>query len=295
MRTVRAMKLALPCSVLVAAATLLRPALAGADPTPEAQSKMALALSACDRGLGPDGDAVAMLPEYRARLDEAKRLDASIASWSGQLHGVWIVNQWVPKCERELPAKANEARYRAAIDPAIDAAYDACVAGERDQTQAALAQYQRARAALTAANGGRAAFTYPPNPPIVAEIAKCDRGLAPAVAAADKQRARDKAEAQQREAEKKAAQAKVDALWATLHGDRAAVARDYGLPPMKDQDMPRAASWVYQGEAVRGQVYIDGPDGKSAKATRTVPCTITFVFKGDKKVSRKNSVSGCEP
>jgi hypothetical protein len=286
-----------PLAFVVSLALALAASSAAAEPSPAAQSRMAAALDACSTGLDKEGDAASALGTFRQARDEAAKIDPSILSWAGQLHGLWVVRDWVPKCERELPAKVEQQRSDSTALAAYLPASDACMNARNNPSDASLAKYKQTRAALAAATGNAPKLSLPARAGAADEITRCDAEL-PGIVALAAKKAADQRKETEYLAKDTADRAKVlrdiAAIMASLRGDRRAIAKERGAPA----DLPysaitRAPKWTYYDSVPLDQVTITGSHGGSAIATRTAPCTVTFTFRGDKKLNVTKVGPGC--
>jgi hypothetical protein len=279
------LRLALLLATASAAFAATVPALA-ADPDVGAQYQLASAFEHCQRG-SPE--------KYFELRDYAFKVDGALRNWKGSVGGKkqFPVPSNLARCDREMP----QAQAKAKAAELVMKAYDALEsrAREADGTRERLAAYRAARAEFVRLNGGSTSLSRDGLENASSRIARWDRELVERVqmmeraaaerAAAEQRRAKEAAD---RERQKRQA-------WASLKGDRLAVAKKQGLPPgMSYAEMLRAAQWSYPHDVVLKTVDTENEEGDIDTETHTAPCEIVYEFRGNALAKTSRHGPGCK-
>lgn len=265
-----------------------------ADPKPEAMDAMKWGLDYCKDGLKPEkdlSDTEGLASKFQARLKTATASDPSIRTFSGEIRGM-KVSEWIPKCEKELPAKVQRLSQSKAVKDAVTSAFQTCnfsrANGTVEAMDKSIAEFAKQKANAIAVNKSATFAEKVDNEDPAVRFAACEKQMserrasyvkrdadqATERAAADKKRLEDQAAA-----EKKAAEAEKRRR-ATLKGDRLRIYDKYGEPTNWDGDLDKTPEW-------RWHLTKTSPSGIEAD------CLTVVTFKGMKKV-RETETAPCK-
>jgi|GEM_PF-4572671 len=254
-------------------------------PKKEAQDAIGWGLDYCRTGLS-EGSSVSVaegnLEKFQAKLKIATDADPSIRDWGGKVHGM-KVNEWIAKCEKDLPARIAGDNRQIAVEHAMNQVAFTC--SDRDP---GLKDFKAAKAKAIEANGKPFTDEEYQGKRVTDVLARCEAEArktqkSDADHASQMKAANDK-QAAANAVLAKEAEEKEKAFYAKLKGDRKAVWKDQGAtmlegwPDFKG-DVFTSPTWIWSVEKTDG--------------IRVLPCTRTVKFKGNKKVYDKLSGGGC--
>ncbi len=213
------------------------------------------------------------------------KADSSITSYTGKVKSMYVMQEWLKKCDVDLAAQAVTAAAHAQAERDVNEAYFACLAAKRDPSEAALAKYaairDRAKKFPTIVNDPRG------NGRTVGQLfADCDKEIPAAIEAQKKaeadatkadeeRRKKDEEERKKREEEEAKTIAKMKKL---LKGDRWKIWDREGDPSdYPGEHIQRASYWDYT----------------STLSTTNLSCTVRYRFKGNKLVKKTKAGLGC--
>lgn len=254
-------------------------------PKKEAQEAIGWGLDYCRTGLKPENSvsvAEGNLEKFQNKLKIAMDADPSIRDWSGKVHGMQV-DEWIAKCEKDLPARISGDNKDMAVDNAMTQVRFTC--SDRDP---GLKDFKAAKAKAVEANGKPFTTETFQGKPVTEVLAKCEAQARKtqkddADHASDMKAANDK-QAAANEVEAKKAEEKQKAFYAKLKGDRKAVWKDQGATML--EGWPDFTGTVFTSPTWTWSV--EKTDG-----VRILPCTRTVKFKGNKKIYDKLSGGGC--
>jgi len=258
-----------------------------ADPNATAVDEMYWAFTACKKGLEGrfDDDKQRGNAEYKERKAKAVKADASITSFTGKVKSMFVMQEWLKKCDVDLPAQAAAAAVHEQAERDANQASIACSAAKREATDEAFTKYtglrDRAKKLPAIVNESHG------NGRTVGQMfTDCDKEIPAAIEARKKAEADAKKfqEEQQKkyEAEKKKQEeedAKIAAkMKKLLKGDRWRIWDREGDPS------------DYPGERFQVASYWDYT---TTSSLTNLSCTIRYRFSGNKLV-RKTKAGFCD-
>lgn len=281
-------------SLLTVSALSLVATPALADPKPEAMEAMKWGLDYCKDGLKPEkdlSDTEGFASKFQARLKTATAADPSIRTFNGEIRGM-KVSEWIPKCEKELPAKVQRLTQSKAVRDAVGAAYQTCnfsrANGTVEAMDKSIAEFAKQKANAIAVNKSATFAEKVDGEDPAVRFAACEKQMterraayvkrdadqATERAAADKKRQEEQAAAEKRQAEAEKKRR------ASLKGDRLKIYDKYGEPTNWDGDLDKTPEW-------RWHLTKTSPSGIEAD------CLTVVTFKGMKKV-RETETAPCK-
>jgi len=258
-------------------------AASGDEPKKEATEAIKWAFDYCKTGLNTDNSisvAEENLEKFQTKLKIATDADPSIRDWTGKVRGLQV-NEWIAKCETELPARISGDNKQIAVESAVRQVAFTC-----NDTDPGLKDFKAAKAKAIEANGGPFT-TEKVNGQVVTEMfAKCEaqarkRQKDDAEHAAEMKANNEKAQADY-DAQRKKDREKEQEFINSLKGDRRKVWMGQGADgdwPKFDGDIHTAPVWTWSVEKTDG--------------VHVAECTRVVKFKGNKKIYDKTSGRGC--
>ena len=281
-------------SCLIVLALSLCAGTAHADPKPAAVDAIKWGLDYCKDGLKPEkdlGETQELYSKFQARLTTATAADPSVRTWSGEIRGM-KVSEWIPKCEKELPAKIQSATASKSVSDAVKDAFHTCTFSRAGNTVEAMdksiAEFQQKKAAAIAVNKGPTFAQKVDGEDPAAKFAACEKQMTDSRASfvkrdteyAAAQAAGQKRLAEEAAAREKAAAERLKKLRASLKGDRLKIYDKYGEPTNWDGDIDTTPEWRWHETRTLGSIEGD--------------CVTTVRFKGKKKVGETESGIACK-
>lgn len=269
-------------ALLALAAPLFVPRVArAADPSLDAQVQLGGAFDACEQQNAR---------KYFELRDFAFSVDHSLKGWNGSVQR-WKkktpVQETLARCDKEMAPIAEKAKRQEDARPLYRALEETCLGSYVDDER--FEKWKAARAAYVAKAGnddpdGTRAKCDAEMPKKYGEKKKKDAELAAQIA---KNRAEDE---RARVAAQKRKQI-VDAIAASIGGDRKKVFAKLGWPDGAkgtEERIRKAAVWDYSED-----IYMGTSHGEEESTEHTARCTSSFQFAGDKLVKAWKSGPGC--
>jgi hypothetical protein len=276
------------CSLLPGGKSPSSSSLSEVDPTAPkkaAQEAIKWGFDYCKTGLNPDNSisvAEENLEKFQTKLKIATDADPSIRDCGGKVRGLQV-NEWIAKCEKDLPARIAGDNKQMSVENAVTQLAFVC-----DDRDPGLKNFKAAKAKAVEANGKPFTTETVHGKLVTDTLAKCEAQArkvqtADAEHATEMKAANDKAQ-KDYEAERQKGKEKEDAFWAKLKGDRKKV--------WLDQNATMLEGWPdFKGVVFTAPVWtwsVEKTDG-----VHVADCTRVVKFKGNKKVSDRTSGGGC--